>query len=299
MSASIAGARRSLADAGKLAGGRLAQGLNIMLGSRSHDRFGILYYHRICRPPKHLPRPPLNVDPETFRRQLEGLRRRGFGFMTVGELMDTIERGSSPPPRTVAVTFDDGFDGVWRFARPVLRDLGIRGTLFVASAFIGSDEPFPFDPWGQTYASSSEQGAWKPLTWERCAEMVDTGELEIGTHTHTHADFRGRPQDLFRDIRTSVETIQERTGLATTLLSFPYGNVRTGFAGAELAAAARDAGMRCGLTTTIDLVRAGDDPFRWGRFEASDGDTPATLTAKLGGWYSWMEHGRRILRSVM
>lgn len=298
MSGGVASARRSLADAGKAAGGRLAQGLNTVLGSRAHDRFGILYYHRICRPPKHLPRPPLTVGPETFRRQLEGLRQRGFRFVSIGELLETIEGGSSPAPRTVAVTFDDGFDGVWRYAQPILRELGIRGTVFVASGFMGSDEPFPFDPWGLTYASAAEPGTWRPLTWDQCADMTDAGELEIATHTHSHADFRGRPDDLIRDIRISVQAIGERTGTTTTLLSFPYGNVRTGFASAELVAAARDAGMRCGLTTTIDLVRPGDDPFSWGRFEATDGDTAATLAAKLGGWYSWMEHGRRILRSV-
>jgi hypothetical protein len=35
-------------------------------------------------------------------------------------------------------------------------------------------------------------------------------------------------------------------------------------------------------------------PFRWGRFEASQSDTGPTLQAKLDGWYTWMETGRRM-----
>lgn len=298
MSDDISSARRSLADAGKWAGGRLAQGLLAAFGNRAQAGFAIFYYHRLSRPSRHLPKPLLNVDPTRFRVHLEGLRRRGIRFSTLGDVLEGIERGSPPAPGTVVLTFDDGFEGVWRFAWPVMRTLGIRGTLFVASGFIGSNEPFPFDPWGRAHASRADPVAWKPLTWDQCAEMVDAGGFEIGTHTHTHADFRGRPSDLLEDIETSVEVIRERTGVSTTLLSFPYGNVRTGFAGAELAGAAREAGMRCGLTTAMELVRTAQDPFTWGRFEAADSDTAATLAAKVGGWYSWMEHGRRLFRRL-
>jgi peptidoglycan/xylan/chitin deacetylase (PgdA/CDA1 family) len=298
MMVAVRDTRRSAADVGKAVGGRIAQVLDAAFGSRAEDRFGILYYHRIADTTPGVPTPTLNVDPARFRAQLSGLRDRGFRFSTVGEVLDGIDAGAPPPRRTVIVTFDDGYEGVWQYAWPVLRELGIRATLFVASAFPDSEEPFPFDPWALAHASTVAPSAWMPLSWGRCAEMVTSGELEIGTHTHTHADFRRRPEDLRDDIRTSVRTIRERVGVTTTLFSFPFGNVRTGFASAELTAAASDAGMRCGLTTTMDLVRRGADPFTWGRFEAAGSDTPATLAAKLDGWYAWMEGGRRLFRTV-
>jgi peptidoglycan/xylan/chitin deacetylase (PgdA/CDA1 family) len=295
----VVDARRSLADVGKTAGGRVAQALNAVLGSRAHGRFGILYYHRLTWPTRGLRKPSLNVDPATFRAQLVGLRERGFRFSTIGEILQAIQRGSSPPRRTVVLTFDDGYESVYRYAWPVLRELDIRASLFVASAFIGSDEPFPFDPWGRAYASSAGANAWMPLSWAQCTEMANSLEFEIGTHTHQHADFRGRPADLVRDIRTSVRVIRERSGVTTSHFSFPFGDVGKGFASAELANAAREAGMLCGLTTAVDLVHPGADPFTWGRFEATGSDTAATLAAKLDGWYGWMEQGRRAFRAVI
>lgn len=298
MKVEVVDVRRSLADVGKTAGGRVAQALNAVLGSRAHGRFGILYYHRLTWPTRGLRKPSLNVDPATFRAQLVGLRERGFRFSTIGEILQAVERGSSPPRRTVVLTFDDGYEGVYRYAWPVLKELDIRASLFVASAFIGSEEPFPFDPWGRAYASRAGTIDWMPLSWPQCTELANSREFEIGTHTHQHADFRGRPADLVRDIRTSVRVIGERSGVTTSLFSFPYGDVGKGFASAELAAAAREAGMLCGLTTAVDLVQPEADPFTWGRFEATGSDTAATLAAKLDGWYGWMELGRRAFRAV-
>jgi hypothetical protein len=60
----------------------------------------------------------------------------------------------------------------------------------------------------------------------------------------------------------SLEAIRERLGIATVLFSFPFGSVRQGFAGRDLVDAARQMGIKCGLTATMDLVEQGSDPFR-------------------------------------
>jgi peptidoglycan/xylan/chitin deacetylase (PgdA/CDA1 family) len=290
--------RRSVGEMGKLAGGRFAVVFDAAFGSRARGRCGILYYHRVCDPPRGLPAPTLNVSPATFRRQISGLLDRGFRFVTVGELLDAIDRQEPIAQGTVAVTFDDGFEGVWRYAWPVLRELGVRASLFVATGFLGSADPFPFDPWGRAHQREAPGAAWAPLTWQHCDEMVRSGEVEIGTHTHTHADFRGQPFEFADDLRTSVRAIRDRLEIETSLLSFPFGSARRGFVSPELIKAARDGGMRCGLTTTMDLVDPRSDPFRWGRFEAVGSDTAATLAAKLEGWYSWMESARAAFRSI-
>lgn len=56
--------------------------------------------------------------------------------------------------------------------------------------------------------------------------------------------------------------------------------------------------FRCGLTTEMVLIGPATTPFRWGRFEATQSDTGATLQAKLDGWHTWMETGRRMFQSV-
>ncbi len=44
-----------------------------------------------------------------------------------------------------AVTFDDGFETVYRHAWPVLQELRIPATVFLNTAYLDSPEPFPFD----------------------------------------------------------------------------------------------------------------------------------------------------------
>jgi cell division protease FtsH len=71
-----------------------------------------------------------------------------------------------------------------------------------------------------------------------------------------------------------------------------------GFAGADLAQAARRTGVTCGLTTEIELVDPAADPFTWGRVEAVESDSAATCAAKLSGWYNWMGTTRSVFQRV-
>jgi peptidoglycan/xylan/chitin deacetylase (PgdA/CDA1 family) len=167
-------------------------------------------------------------------------------------------------------------------------------------------EPFSFDEWGLDYMNQAPAESYRPLTWDQCREMADAGLIEFGAHTHTHQDFRGRPDEFYADLQTSVEIVRERMGIDSVPFAFPFGSSRRGHAGPELVAAAKCSGVSCGLTTDPLLVDLQSDPFTWGRFNAFAWDTASTLAAKLDGWYSWapqLKHRttgtiRRIFRGV-
>ena len=57
--------------------------------------------------------------------------------------------------------------------------------------------------------------------------------------------------------------------------------------GGAMSEAARSSGSSAAPTTDCTLVDPSDDPFTWGRFSASNWDTPRALAAKLAGWYGW------------
>lgn len=291
--------RRAAADAAKGTGGLIAAGLNTTLGSRARGTFGILYYHRIADQPRGMTPPSLNVTPARFRMQVRSLLERGFRILSVGSVLDLIEGREEIPLRTAVLTFDDGFRGVYQHAWPILRELGVPATVFLATAFMGSGQPFPFDRWGRRFAGATPSEAWRPLTWEDCKAMAEDGAIEFGTHTHTHTDMRDDPGRFSNDLKESLAVIEERLGISTSILSFPFGNVHKGFANDRMVQAAKRSGIRCGLTTEMALVDSGTSPFRWGRFEASQSDSGPTLQAKLDGWYTWMETGRRMFQGVV
>ena len=260
--------------------------LRLGFGPRVPEAFGILMYHRIAPAAPGLPKPTWNVPPERFRAQIAGLLRRGYEPWPLRKVLDWHHH-QRPIPRTAfVVTFDDGYDNVFRNAWPVLRDLRVPATVFLATAYLNSDQPFPCDDWSLAGSHDVPASSWRPLTTGQCRAMAADGLIELGTHTHTHADFRNRPQALVDDLRASLDVLRDKFGLTDATFAFPYGTKHLGFSGPELSHAAREAGVLCSLTTEDELVTPGCDPFDWGRFTAEDTDTAATLSAKLDGWYT-------------
>jgi peptidoglycan/xylan/chitin deacetylase (PgdA/CDA1 family) len=215
------------------------------------------------------------------------LRRLGFQFWPLRRLLLHHAKGLPVPPRTVAVTFDDGFESVYVHAWPVLRELQIPATVFLATAYMDGDDPFPFDPWGATHPGLIPPSSYRPLRWDQCRKMQSAGLVDLGAHTHTHRDFRGRAEQFEEDLATCVKVLRQQLHVEEVSFAFPFGRRHTGFSGDELMDAARRAGVTCGLTTEAELVDVQSDPFGWGRFNVYDFDTGETVAAKLEGWYSW------------
>ncbi len=268
-----------------------------LFGPRETAGFGILMYHRITDPIPGFAPPTWNVPPDRFEQQLEGLLARGFEAWPLREVL-AHAREERPIPRNVfVITFDDAYENVYLNAFPILRRLELPATVFLATDYLDSPDPFPSDDWSEAGSGNVPYTTWKPLTTDECRELNKGGLIELAAHTHTHADFRGRPADLVADLRRCQRVLREQFGIERATFAFPYGNKDHGFASPELSAAAEEAGMLCALTTEAQLVRPGDSPFDWGRFAAEEHDTAATLAAKLNGWHEAVRSlGHTILR---
>jgi peptidoglycan/xylan/chitin deacetylase (PgdA/CDA1 family) len=290
--------RQLAADTGKWLGGRVARGLDAALPSRADGRLGMLLYHRVAAPPPGLERPTMNVAPDRFAGQLEHLLEAGYRFVTVGDAVAGARAGVPAPPRQAVVTFDDGFGNLHRNVLPVLERLGVPATVFVTTAFLDSGEPFPFDDWGRRHRDQAPPVSWQPLTWSECRELERSGLVEIGSHTHTHRNFKGRPEVFADDLATSLALLERHLGAGPRTFSFPFGSVRRGFAGPELVEVAKAAGVTCSLTTEIELADPRSSEFGWGRLEVGEHDTGAVVEAKLHGHYAWMGAAREGFRAV-
>jgi peptidoglycan/xylan/chitin deacetylase (PgdA/CDA1 family) len=291
------------AAAAKRIGGWLAALLNSAFGNRSGDSFGILLYHRSTSvPASGVEAPTMNVTPTRLRVQLEGLLELGYRFWPLPDVVRRVEEHDALPPDVVVLTFDDGYENFHLNVWPLLMELGVPATLFMATAYVGSGQPFPFDEWGRNHHERSEPEAWRPLTWRQCLEMERSPVVDIGSHSHTHRNFRGRPEELRRDLATSLSLLEAQLGPGPRTFSFPYGSARSArgaFTDASLVEAARSCGVSCSLTTEIALANPATSPYTWGRLEVADTDTSTTLRAKLEGWYSWMGTARQAYRRLL
>jgi peptidoglycan/xylan/chitin deacetylase (PgdA/CDA1 family) len=88
----------------------------------------ILMYHRVAVDGAE--GSALCVHPHRFRGHLEEIRRRRFTTLSVSELANGV-RQHELPPRSVAITLDDGYTDGLVCAAPLLTEFGIPATFFV------------------------------------------------------------------------------------------------------------------------------------------------------------------------
>ncbi len=99
----------------------------------NHRRPLIVYWHNVHGPDDDLRwcrEPSLSIPVELFRQQIDYLRRH---YTIV-----SLDEAATGRPGTVALTFDDGYRGVYQHAFPVLVAYGLPATVFLVTDRIGS-----------------------------------------------------------------------------------------------------------------------------------------------------------------
>lgn len=133
--------------------GALVAALDRVDGGRD-DVFSVLLYHRIGYPhcPSDLDPSLISATPEAFEAQVAYLSSRR-NVLSLDDLL-AVRRGRARlPPRSVLVTFDDGYRDFATYAWPTLRLHGVPATLFVATDY--PDRPERAFWWDRLHAAIS------------------------------------------------------------------------------------------------------------------------------------------------
>lgn len=147
----------------------------------------------------------MEVSREDFIRQLNWL----VGNREIVDLETAVRRWTEPDAdRMVVLTFDDGYQDTYTTAFPLMRERGIPFTLYVATEMV----------------ERGSEASNHPLSWAEIREMLDTGLLTIGAHTHTHRDLRAvEYAEVVEELGVSNDTIEQRTGVAPRHFAYPWG----------------------------------------------------------------------------
>jgi peptidoglycan/xylan/chitin deacetylase (PgdA/CDA1 family) len=104
-------------------------------------RLLILCYHGISRYDEDLWRPSLYMRPEILRRRLEIMKQGEYNVLPLGEALRLLQGTGQLPPRSVAITFDDGGYDFYAAAFPVIKDYGFPVTVYQTTYY--SDHQMP------------------------------------------------------------------------------------------------------------------------------------------------------------
>jgi peptidoglycan/xylan/chitin deacetylase (PgdA/CDA1 family) len=207
----------------------------------------VLIYHRVgagCRLETEL-------STTAFEQQVSRLSNDGRtvslrdGLTALGAETSAVRHG-------VVVTFDDGTVDFTEVVLPILARHRVPVTLFLATAFIEQQRPFPDD--GQ------------PLSWAALRDACSTGLVDVGSHTHTHALLDRLPPDQIADeLDRSKGLIEER--LSRPCLDFAYPKALPPAPAADAAVRARFrsaalAGTRPNVPGKTDVYRLARSPIQ-------------------------------------
>jgi peptidoglycan/xylan/chitin deacetylase (PgdA/CDA1 family) len=108
------------------------------------QRLLILGYHGITKGQVHQWNPSLFMHADVFRKRMSLLRRADCNVLGLAEALKQLADGTLPP-RSVVLTFDDGFADFNNVAWPILRDFGFPATLYLTTYYVFRNLPV-FDP---------------------------------------------------------------------------------------------------------------------------------------------------------
>ena len=127
---------------------------------------------------------------------------RGYQVISFPALVDALEHGTGVPPRSVVITFDDGWETQYAVAFPILRQLHFTATFFIFSQPIGVDPGY--------------------MTWAQVKELQTAG-MTIAAHSRTHPKLTLPNVSLAGEVAGSRGDIQRELGRAPDIFAYPYG----------------------------------------------------------------------------
>ena len=168
----------------------------------------ILQYHHVSdTTPKST-----SISPAQFNIHLHYLKDNNFTVVPLSQLMQAIKEQRPLKDKTVAITFDDGYQDNLTFAKPLLDKWGYPYTIFINPSIIN-------------------RGSKSYLSWAQIKALSDEGVI-IANHGYTHDSMARVPDEMTQGqwlahygqlIIDSEKIIEQKTGKRWGYFAYPYG----------------------------------------------------------------------------
>src|SRR4030042_75432 len=155
----------------------------------------------------------ISFPPELFRWGMANLHENGYQTISLLEAVDYLRLKKSFPERSFVITFDDGYESVFKEAFPVVQDYGMTATIFLTVGEKGKVKH------GERLPSLEGHSM---LNWYEIQEMKQWG-IEFGAHTLTHPDLtRLSLERIKSEICDSKLIIEDALNTPVECFASPY-----------------------------------------------------------------------------
>lgn len=220
----------------------VAASIAIKLFLGSVYRLPVLMYHSIDYVTDK--KDKITVSPEVFAKQMKFLHDHKYNIVTLSEAVSYIRDRKRPPARTLAITFDDGYENNYKYAYPALKKYNIPATIFVITDKVGSKDF---------------------LTWDQIKEMSASGIVDIESHTKSHIWLNHTDaKQLETELVSSREVLEKGLDKRVRYICYPMGGYNE-----NVKCVARGAGYEAGFATKPKNMNDGSDVYEIKRVRIS------------------------------
>lgn len=227
----------------------------------------ILMYHSVD--PQAKPENRLAVTPQVFERQVRFLKEHNYNVLPLESLSALIREKKTIPPKTVSITFDDGYKDNYIYAFPILKKYGLPAAMFIII---------------------NEVGRRDRLSWDEIRQMRDSGIVTIGSHTLGPEPLINikSEKEIRRQIFRSKRILEEESGGEVNLFSYPEGRFNDKIRGLVI-----EAGYKAAVATNPGKKFANNDIFALKRLRiSSNAGNLFVFAVEASGYYNFMREHR-------
>ncbi|WP_204844787.1 polysaccharide deacetylase family protein [Paremcibacter congregatus] len=105
-----------------------------------HKKLRILCYHGIAFQDEHVFKPTLFMTEELFRHRMDLLVKSGYQVISLAAAVKGLKKGNLPD-NSVVITFDDGWEGTFSKALPILQQHDFPVTIYITSYYAEKQVP--------------------------------------------------------------------------------------------------------------------------------------------------------------
>ena len=201
-------------------------------------RIPIIMYHYVefVADPTDAIRKKLDTVPTAFEHQLKSLKDAGYETFFIKDIPDIFSGKIQYNPKSVIITFDDGYEDFYTDAYPILKKYNMKATQFIIYNFINRPN----------YMKESQ-----------IRDLSHGGLIEIASHTLNHTGLKGLSEKAARkEIFDSKQMLEEKFGITVSTFAYPYGSFN-----AMAEQLVREAGYTAAVSVIPGIEQSEDNMF--------------------------------------
>jgi peptidoglycan/xylan/chitin deacetylase (PgdA/CDA1 family) len=165
-------------------------------------RLPVLMYHHVQseESAKANKQTSLTVNTDIFEKQMQYLSDKGYHVAAMSDLINFFDNGTPILPKSILITFDDGYEDNYSDAFFILQKFGFPATIFISTGLVGNPGY---------------------LSWDKITSM--NGLIYFANHTWSHKNVKTTASDMEYEISTANTQLIDHGLNSQKVFAYPYG----------------------------------------------------------------------------